>query len=90
MAPVDENRSLWVFDPSTSTWSLVSPDSTSPYPAARSYHCLISDGDDKIYVHAGCPEKGRLSDLWCFRVSNRKWTPLASLGRDSEEEARRI
>jgi galactose oxidase-like protein len=78
MAPVEENGALWVYDPLVSTWSLLSPDASSPYPAARSYHCLASDGDDKIYVHAGCPEKGRLSDLWFFRVSDRTWVQLAS------------
>lgn len=78
MAPVEENGSFWVFDTSVSEWSLVSPDTAPPYPAARSYHCLASDGDDRIYVHAGCPEKGRLSDLWCFQVSERNWTELAS------------
>jgi hypothetical protein len=79
MAPVEEHGSLLVFDPVALDWSVLSPvDGKAPYPEARSYHCLASDGSDTIYVHAGCPEKGRLSDLWSFQVSTRRWTKLAS------------
>jgi len=53
-------------------------DGEAPYPEARSYHCLACDGINTIYVHAGCPYKGRLSDLWSFRVSKRLWTKLTS------------
>jgi hypothetical protein len=65
---------VWVFDPSTVTWTLLSPaDPSKPFPPARSYHCSASNGDDKIYIHAGCPESGRLSDLWSFQPSSRTW-----------------
>ncbi|KFZ04223.1 hypothetical protein V502_10313 [Pseudogymnoascus sp. VKM F-4520 (FW-2644)] len=78
MAPVEENGAVWEFDPSTSTWSLLPPsDSTRPFPAARSYHCSTSNADDMIYIHAGCPEAGRLSDLWSFHPSSRTWAQLA-------------
>ncbi|PYH99834.1 galactose oxidase [Aspergillus ellipticus CBS 707.79] len=78
MAPIDEAGSLWEFNPSTSTWTHITPSqSTDPYPAARSYHAMTSDGTDKLYIHAGCPEKGRLSDLWSFSLSTRTWTELA-------------
>lgn len=78
MAPVEENGAIWEFDPRTSTWSLISPSDAeaNKYPAARSYHCTTNDGKDTLYVHAGCPEKGRLSDLWAFGLSSRKWTEL--------------
>lgn len=81
MAPIEENGSIWEFDPSTATWSLIEPSEASTparYPSARSYHCIAGDGNDTLYVHAGCPEKGRLSDLWSFSLSTRKWTPLAT------------
>jgi N-acetylneuraminic acid mutarotase len=39
---------------------------------------MTSDGADTLYLHAGCPETGRLSDLWAFRLSTREWTRLAS------------
>jgi N-acetylneuraminic acid mutarotase len=37
---------------------------------------MTSDKVENIYVHAGCPEKGRLSDLWAFNVNTRTWTEL--------------
>lgn len=79
MTPIEEEGALWVFDSSTSSWSTMSPSSTSqPCPAARSYHCLANDGNDIIYLHAGCPATGRLSDLWSFTISSQTWTELAS------------
>lgn len=79
MAPIEEHGALWSFDPSAKAWSRVEPsDSGAPYPEGRSYHAMASDGVNTIYVHAGCPEKGRLDDLWSFNVKERKWTRLAS------------
>jgi len=78
MAPIEEHGALWELDLSTKEWSLLHPaDYTKPYPPARSYHCMANDGSDEIFLHAGCPEKGRLSDLWCFQVEQRRWTQLA-------------
>jgi hypothetical protein len=79
MAPIEEAGSFWVFDPSGSTWLQVKPaDPQRPYPVGRSYHALANDGNDTIFVHAGCPEKGRLSDLWAFNIRTREWRELAS------------
>ncbi|KAJ5667891.1 uncharacterized protein N7477_006461 [Penicillium maclennaniae] len=79
MAPLEEQGAVWEFDPAVARWSCILPSDGSPkaFPVARSYHCMASDGRDTIYLHAGCPEKGRLSDLWAFSVSRRKWTELA-------------
>ncbi|CAI7653938.1 unnamed protein product [Penicillium manginii] len=79
MAPIEEDGAIWEFDPSASSWSRISPSNSSSQvtPAARSYHCMASDGKDTLYLHAGCPEKGRLSDLWAFNLSQRSWTELA-------------
>ena len=74
MAPIEEKGAVWSFDPS-SWWSLIEPaDDSKPYPPARSYHSAASDGKNTVFIHAGCPEKGRLSDLWKFDVSSRTWT----------------
>jgi hypothetical protein len=79
MAPLEENGSIWVFDPSTSEWSLIIPsDPTCPVPPARSYHALTNDGVDILYLHAGCPASGRLSDLWSFHLPTRCWRQLSS------------
>jgi len=76
MAPVDEHGSVWEYNPSAGTWTLLRTNSPS-YPPARSYHCMASDGHSTIYVHAGCPETGRLSDLWAFNIANQTWKQLA-------------
>jgi hypothetical protein len=78
MSPIEEHGAVWVFDPSTEDWTLLSPsDPSKPLPPARSYHCSTSNGDDKIYIHAGCPETGRLADLWSFQPSSHTWLRLA-------------
>lgn len=78
MKPIDEQGSLWEYDPSTSQWTNIKPaDSSAPFPEARSYHCMASDGKDRIFVHAGCPESGRLADLWAFSCRDRAWKQLA-------------
>ncbi|KAI5239638.1 kelch repeat protein [Aureobasidium subglaciale] len=82
MSPVDEQGNLWQFcfsDADGVGWRVVSPANTSePVPEPRSYHCMTSDGETTVYVHAGCPTSGRLSDLWSFNVQDRKWTELTS------------
>ncbi|KAI1524684.1 kelch repeat protein [Pyrenophora tritici-repentis] len=75
MAPVEEDGAVWCFNPKSSSWSKISPvDSSKPYPPARSYHCSTSDGKDTLFIHAGCPANGRLSDLWKFNIHERTWT----------------
>ena len=79
MAPIEEQGSVWEFNPDAGTWSLITPigSSAGTFPTARSYHCMTSDGKDTLYLHAGCPAKGRLSDLWAFSLSRKEWTELA-------------
>ncbi|KAF4178029.1 hypothetical protein CNMCM8694_001968 [Aspergillus lentulus] len=77
MSPIDEAGAVWEFTPQTSSWRLITP-ASAIQPPPRSYHCMTSDGTDTLYLHAGCPETGRLSDLWAFRLPTREWTPLAS------------
>lgn len=82
MAPIEEAGSFWVFDPNAATWSQVKPaDPQRPYPVGRSYHALSNDGKDTIFLHAGCPEKGRLCDLWAFTISSREWREMPSAPR---------
>lgn len=79
MTPIEEQGAFWSFDPTTQTWSEVTPrDTQSPFPPGRSYHALANDGNDTIYLQAGCLEKDRLSDLWSFSVSQRQWQQLAA------------
>ncbi|KAF9894849.1 hypothetical protein FE257_004470 [Aspergillus nanangensis] len=79
MAPIEESGAFWVFDPYSKIWSELKPnDPQSPYPAGRSFHALTSNGQDTIFLHAGCPEKGRLGDLWAFSIPTRQWRQLTS------------
>jgi hypothetical protein len=79
MAPIDEQGHLWQFDADGAGWRTVSHiDDSQPMPEPRSYHCMTSDGKTTLYLHAGCPTSGRLSDLWSFDVQERKWKQLAS------------
>ncbi|KAK5078436.1 hypothetical protein LTR64_003151 [Lithohypha guttulata] len=77
MKPIEQKGALWCYDPRTSAWLLINPsDIDAPFPVARSYHCMTTDKTDRIFVHAGCPESGRLSDLWSFSLSDQTWTRL--------------
>jgi hypothetical protein len=79
MAPVEEHGAVWTLDPLLIKWTRLSPsDPSKPFPSARSYHCSTSDNKDTIFIHAGCPESGRLGDLWSFHPSTCTWTQLAN------------
>lgn len=68
---------MWSYSPSAAEWKSIAPaDPAAPFPAARSYHAMANDGNDTLYVHAGCPETGRLADLWAFNVGERAWKRL--------------
>ncbi|KAL6902996.1 galactose oxidase [Trichoderma evansii] len=75
--PVEENGSLWRYNLATYEWQQVFTKSLT-YPASRSYHAMAFDGEKTIYVHAGCPSQGRLSDLWAFDIERLTWTELPS------------
>ncbi|KAJ5937861.1 hypothetical protein N7454_004203 [Penicillium verhagenii] len=74
MTPIEENGTIWEYDPSKTSWSLIEPSKKSP---ETSYHYMTSDGKDTLYLHAGCPEKGRVGDLRVFHISRKEWTKLA-------------
>ncbi|KAH9897856.1 galactose oxidase [Cubamyces lactineus] len=57
-------------------WERVFATNEDEAPAPRSYHTAVVHGG-KIYIHAGCPEAGRLSTLHAFDVQARVWTALA-------------
>jgi hypothetical protein len=79
MAPIDEQGHLWQFDADGSGWRTISAtDDSQPIPEPRSYHCMTSDGKNTLYLHAGCPTSGRLSDLWSFDLKEKKWKQLTS------------
>ncbi|GAB7364242.1 hypothetical protein MBLNU230_g4790t1 [Neophaeotheca triangularis] len=76
---LDESGGVWCFDPQNSaSWELIQPkDPAAAVPEARSYHAMAADPDSgHLYLHAGCPVKGRLRDLWRFDVGGREWKEL--------------
>ncbi|KAK2616440.1 hypothetical protein QQS21_000682 [Conoideocrella luteorostrata] len=75
MDPIEEQGNLWRYSTAESEWELVRTTS-SLYPAARSYHATAFDGKNTIFLHAGCPAQGRLSDLWAFDIKTLAWTEL--------------
>ena len=78
MTPIDEEGGLWQFDPKKRSWSLLKPtDGNVSVPLPRSYHCMTNDGSETLYVHAGCPQTGRLADLWAYNIVSRTWIQLA-------------
>lgn len=77
MSPIEENSALWRYDVDGAEWSLIKPiNSAAPYPAGRSYHCITSDDQKKIYMYSGCPESGQMSDFWVLNVKARTWSEL--------------
>ena len=85
MAPIEEHGAFHVFEAAAATtsnatessWTILKPaEASNPKPEGRSYHALTSNGHDTIYLHAGCPAQGRLSDLWAFNVNERTWKEL--------------
>lgn len=83
MAPVSENG-VWEFDGVAERWTFLENAQGTDVPPHRSYHAMTSNDKDTLYLHAGCLEKGRLSDLWSYKPSTRVWTRLA----DAPEPAR--
>ncbi|KAL7962682.1 kelch domain-containing protein [Trichoderma compactum] len=77
MDPIEEDGSIWRYDGTSSAWQRILTKSTT-YPASRSYHAMAFDGKKTIYLHAGCPSQGRLSDLWAFDTETLIWTELPS------------
>lgn len=77
MKPIEEDGALWRHSPTRGQWDLITPaDPKAAYPAGRSYHASTTDGAENIYISAGCPESGRLCDLWSFNVAQRAWRQL--------------
>ncbi|KAF3105040.1 hypothetical protein TWF569_009607 [Orbilia oligospora] len=77
MTPIEENGGIWKYTSSTG-WEFILPKypSTS-FPLGRSYHAATaSQAEGLIYIHAGCPESGRLSDLWSYNPKENVWIKL--------------
>lgn len=68
-----EREGLWAFDPASQVWELASTNGSPP--EGRSYHTMTA-AEDTLYVHAGCPTKGRLGTLHSLDLKTRTWKAL--------------
>ncbi|KAM0791418.1 hypothetical protein ACM66B_005878 [Microbotryomycetes sp. NB124-2] len=68
----DEQNELWKLDGSTKKWSTVS--TTGSKPESRSFHVMTTTQDQTtLFVHAGCPAKGRLTTLHALSLKTLEW-----------------
>jgi Galactose oxidase, central domain len=78
MAPLHNGSNIHAFDTIKSEWNAL--ELTKGYePEDRSYHTLVTS-QDKLYLHAGCPTKGRLSTLHSLDIGSPSpsWVSLPS------------
>jgi hypothetical protein len=67
---------LWKLDTNTWTWSEVS--CSGDVPAKRSFHRMLSVGDEYLYVFGGCGDSGRLADLYRLHLATYTWEALGA------------
>ncbi|KAH9913315.1 uncharacterized protein BXZ73DRAFT_92969 [Epithele typhae] len=58
-------------------WERVAAANEAAAPAPRSFHTAVVHGHI-MYIHAGCPESGRLNTLHAFDLDTSTWEALAS------------
>ena len=78
MTCLESNGTFDVFDTRTASWSVMTPAHTDDLPEDRSYHSMTSDNSSTIFLHAGCPAKGRVNDLWALDIPTSTWKQLPS------------
>lgn len=78
MAPLEEAGKVWIYHTQDNFWELVIPKYPDHIPQGRSYHAVASDHTNTVYLHSGCPESGRLADLWGWDFYARLWRQLSS------------
>ena len=74
---IDEKllNDIHMLDTVTGVWTEVSTSGDPPCP--RSYHSIITHGQC-LYVFGGCPEQGRLADLYQYNTVTHTWFQLRS------------
>lgn len=75
--PIDENGRVWIFDPTTTTWSYVEPLSEK-IPALHSHAAVTFERS--MIIHGGCtdPAAPPTTDTWQFSISSHSFTKLPS------------
>lgn len=71
-ADIDDNGGVWMFDPSTRVWTLVTP-TTAAKPAPRSQGAVWVVGQT-LWLYGGWGARTLYSDIWSFDTVTRQWT----------------
>ncbi|GAA6034082.1 hypothetical protein JCM8097_000683 [Rhodosporidiobolus ruineniae] len=75
MSSFCDEGSIWAFDAEKESWEELKMKGEEPEP--RSFHTMAAL-DNKLYLHAGCPDSGRLSQLHSLDLSTLTWSSLPS------------
>ncbi len=82
------SNDTWAYDPSTNTWTNLSP--TGAVPSARAWHKMVYDSDTgKLIMFGGLGNSADFNDTWAYDPSTNTWTNLSPTGavpsaRDSQ------
>jgi len=82
MAPIEgEQAGLWRCSAGEQgplvRWEGLEALNEADAPQARSYHAMAAY-NDQVFVHAGCPASGRLSELHAYSLTSKSWNVLAN------------
>ncbi|BGP40287.1 hypothetical protein JCM10450v2_004267 [Rhodotorula kratochvilovae] len=66
-------RGIWSFSPESGTWEELQTQGEQPEP--RSFHTMVAL-NNTLYLHAGCPASGRLSQLHALDLATLTWLRL--------------
>lgn len=73
---IDEQSSLWLFNPERKSWDLLKPSDAQNAPGPRQ-HAKLFANEASIVLYGGIDSSGdHASDLWSFDVASRSWTQL--------------
>jgi len=73
MGTFSSDEDLWRFNVTTEKWEVMK--TSGERPEQRSYHSLAVHGKH-LYLHAGCPAKGRLGTLHSLDLDTLIWSSL--------------
>ncbi|KAM0748369.1 galactose oxidase [Meredithblackwellia eburnea MCA 4105] len=88
MGTFNDDEDVWAFDPTSESWQSLT--TNGDRPQQRSFHALTSQkpdarpfftpsgNQDSLYLHAGCPPKGRLATLHSLSLPTLTWKELPS------------
>ncbi|PVI05611.1 hypothetical protein DM02DRAFT_584192 [Periconia macrospinosa] len=85
-SPLEENSSIWLYDPTNKTWSQLSSSTSETVPGPRAGARLFASSSSSsttvedakaLFLYGGTTQEGRVSsDLWSFDVPTSTWHAL--------------